>query len=121
MIDVQEGQVYPIEILISEIPGGSFNMMLFVEQLDANGRLIEPNPEPYTLFRTTLDLPEQPNGSRNGKLPSPSFKPYGPIWRVVRSATASSGGSGRGSGGLIGNRTQPRTARVNEDDDDLSL
>ncbi len=121
VIDVQEGQVYPIEILISEIPGGSFNMMLFVEQLDANGRLIEPNPEPYTLFRTTLDLPEQPNGSRNGKLPSPSFKPYGPIWRVVRSTTSTSGGRSGGSGGLIGSRTQPRTARVNEDDDDLSL
>ncbi len=121
-VEVQEGQVYPIEILISEIPGGSFNMMLFVEQLNANGQPLESPPEPYTLFRTTLDLPEQPNGSRNGKLPSPSFKPYGPIWRVVRSATASSGGgSGRGSGGLIGNRTQPRDARVSEDDEDLAL
>ena len=120
VIEVQEGQVYPIEILISEIPGGSFNMMLFVEQLDANGQPVESNPEPYTLFRTTLDLPEQPNGSRNGKLPSPSFKPYGPIWRVVRSAASSGGGSGSG-GSLIGGRTTPRTARVNEDDDDLSL
>ena len=117
VITVREGEVYPIEILISEIPGGSFNMMLFVEQLDASGRPIESNPEPYTLFRTTLDLPEQPNGSRNGKLPSPSFNPYGPIWRVVRSS-ASSGG---GSGSLIGGRTAPRTATVNEDDDDLSL
>ena len=114
---MQDGQVYPIEILISEIPGGSFNMMLFVEQLDASGHFSESNPEPYTLFRTTLDLPEQPNGSRNGKLPSPSFNPYGPIWRVVRSS-ASSGG---GSGSLIGGRTAPRTATVNEDDDDLSL
>ena len=33
---------------------------------------------------------------------------------------AGCGGSGSGSG-LIGSRTQPRTARVNEDDDDLSL
>ena len=119
-VEVQEGQVYPIEILISEIPGGSFNMMLFVEQAEADGRFSESNPEPYTLFRTTLDLPEQPNGSRNGKLPSPSFKPYGPIWRVVRS-TSSSGGSRSGSGGLVGTRTQPRDARVSEDDDDLSL
>ncbi len=118
VVEVQEGQVYPIEILISEIPGGSFNMMLFVEQLDASGRPIESNPEPYTLFRTTLDLPDQPNGSRNGKLPSPSFKPYGPIWRVVRS-TAS--GSRSGSGSLVGGRTSPRNAQVNEDDDDLSL
>ncbi len=117
VVEVQEGQVYPIEILISEIPGGSFNMMLFVEQLDASGHFSESNPEPYTLFRTTLDLPEQPNGSRNGKLPSPSFNPYGPIWRVVRSASS---GGGSGSGSLVG-RSAPRTATVNEDDDDLSL
>ncbi len=116
VVEVQEGQVYPIEILISEIPGGSFNMMLFVEQLDASGHFSESNPEPYTLFRTTLDLPEQPSGSRNGKLPAPSVNPYGPIWRVVRSSSSSGGGSGS----LVG-RSAPRTATVNEDDDDLSL
>ena len=50
----------------------------------------------------------------------PEFNPYGPIWRVVRSTSSSGGGSGSG-GTLLGNRTSPRTARVNEDDDDLSL
>ena len=41
---------------------------------------------------------------------------------AVRATASSGGGSGSGgSGGLIGNRTTPRTARVNEDDDDLSL
>jgi hypothetical protein len=73
---------------------------------DSSGRM--------TLFRTTLDLPEQPRRDY------PEFNPYGPIFRVVRS-TSSSGGSGGGSGSLIGSRTTPRTARVNEDDDDLSL
>ena len=51
----------------------------------------------------------------------PEFNPSGPIWRVVRSTASSGGGSGSGSGSLVGNRTTPRTARVNEDDDDLSL
>jgi hypothetical protein len=53
----------------------------------------------------------------------PQFNPYGPIFRVVRSTTSSGGGSGSGSGssGILGSRTTPRTARVNEDDDDLSL
>ena len=114
VLEVQEGQVYPIEVLISEIPGGEFNMVLFIEQLDANGQPLDPNPDRFTLFRTTLDLPEQP------KREHPPFNPFGPIWRVVRSTSGSSG-SGRGSGSLVGNRTQPRTARVSEDDDDLSL
>ena len=113
-ISVKEGEVYPIEVLISEIPGGHYSQALYIEQLDDNGQPLDPNPTRLTLFRTTLDLPEQPRGD------FPEFNPYGPIWRVVRSSTASSGG-GSGSGSLIGNRTTPRTARVNEDDDDLSL
>jgi len=120
VIEVQEGQVYPIEILISEIPGGNFCMLLFAEQLDENGDPLEPNPDSFTLFRTTLDLPEHPN--QRG---FPDFKPYGPIWRVVRSAEASSSGSSKNSSsstsGILGNRTSPRSAIVNEDDEDLSL
>ena len=64
-------------------------------------------------------MPEQPKGNM-----FPQFNPYGPIFRVVPSRTGSSGGGsggGSGSGSLLGNRTTPRTARVNEDDDDLSL
>jgi hypothetical protein len=113
-ISVKEGEVYPIEVLISEIPGGEYAQALYIEQLDENNQPLDPHPDRYTLFRTTLDLPEQPRTS------FPEFNPYGPIFRVVPSRTASSGGSG-GSGGLIGSRTTPRTARVNEDDDDLSL
>ena len=119
-ISIKEGEIYPIEILISEIPGGSYYQALYIERLDANNQPLEPNPDRMTLFRTTLDLPEQPKGNM-----FPQFNPYGPIFRAVSSRTASSGGgsggSGGGSGSLIGNRTTPRTARVNEDDDDLSL
>lgn len=118
VLEVQEGQVYPIEIMISEVPGGKFSMLLFAEQLDAAGQPLEPNPDTLMLFRTTLDLPEHPN-----QRDFPDFKPYGPIWRVVRStASTSGGGSGTSaSGNLLGNRTSPRSAIVNEDDDDLSL
>jgi len=113
-ISVVEGQVYPIEVLVSEIPGGDYSQALYIERLDDNNQpLMDDSSGRMTLFRTTLDLPEQPK--RN----FPEFNPYGPIFRVVRSNTSSGGGSG--SGGLIGNRTSPRTARVNEDDDDLSL
>jgi hypothetical protein len=124
VLEVEEGQVYPIEILISEVPGGEFTMLLFVEQLDENGQPLEPNPDSFTLFRTTLDLPPQNTREDDRRFFMPKFKPYGPIWRVVRS-TASGGGSGSGTGtasqSLLGNRTAPRTAVVNEDDEDLSL
>ena len=112
-ISVQEGQIYPIEVLISEIPGGHYSQALYIERLDDNNQpLMDDSSGRMTLFRTTLDLPEQPRRDY------PEFNPYGPIWRVVR-ATATSGGSGSGS--LLGGRNSPRTARVNEDDDDLSL
>ncbi|MBP5586406.1 MAG: hypothetical protein J6Y92_08655 [Lentisphaeria bacterium] len=116
-ISIREGEIYPIEILISEIPGGSYYQALYIERLDDHNQPLDPNPDRMTLFRTTLDLPEQPKGNM-----FPQFNPYGPLFRVVPSRTASSGGgSGSGSGTLLGNRTTPRTARVNEDDDDLSL
>ena len=124
-ISVKEGEIYPIEVLISEIPGGSYYQALYIERLDANNQPIDDNgnrlgshPDRMTLFRTTLDLPEQP---KSGMFPQ--FTPYGPIWRVVRSTASTSGGGGSGSGtsGILGNRTSPRTARVTEDDDDLSL
>ena len=113
-ISVVEGQVYPIEVLVSEIPGGDYSQALYIERLDDNNQpLMDDSSGRMTLFRTTLDLPEQPK--RN----FPEFNPYGPIFRVVRSTTSSGGGSGSGS--LIGGRNTPRSARVNEDDDDLSL
>ncbi len=127
VIEVEEGKVYPIEILITEFPGVWFNAVLFMEQLDENDQPINEDHELYTLFRTTLDLPQESELTlRDQANQLPKFKPYGPIWRVVRSTTASSGGgsggrSGSGTGSLLGNRTTPRTARVNEDDDDLSL
>ena len=116
VITVREGEVYPIEILISEIPGGDYYQALYIERLDDNGQPLDPNPDSRPLFRTTLDLPD-----KQPTLPFPQFPPYGPIFRAVRATVSSGGGSGGGSGGLIGNRTTPRTARVNEDDDDLSL
>ena len=119
-ISVREGEVYPIEVLISEIPGGHYAQALYIEQLDDNNQpLMNDSTGRMTLFRTTLALPEQP------KRDFPEFNPYGPIWKVVRSTASTGGGSGSGTGtasqSLLGNRTTPRTARVNENDDDLSL
>ena len=116
VITVKEGEIYPIEILISEMPGGSYHQALYVEQLDANGRPFESNPEYRPLFRTTLALPD-----RQPSLPYPKFAPYGPVWKVVNSAATAASGTGTATQSLLGNRTTPRSARVNENDDDLSL
>jgi len=118
VITVREGEIYPIEVLISEMPGGDFFEALYIERLDDNGQPLDPNTDSRSLFRTTLDLPD-----KQPTLPFPQFLPYGPIFRAVRT-TASAGGSGSGRGGsgsLLGNRTSQRTARVTENDDDLSL
>ena len=126
VLQVEEGNVYSIEILITEFPGIWFNAVLFMEQLDENDQPINEDHERYTLFRTTLDLPAKTDLTlKDQEDQLPKYKPYGPVWKVVRStpSTGEGGGSGTGtaSQSLLGNRTTPRTARVNENDDDLSL
>jgi len=123
VITVQEGEVYPIEVLISEMPGGSYYQALYIERLNNNGQPLDPNPSTRPLFRTTIALPE-----KQPSLPFPQFTTYdaGLIWKVVPSSSASGAGAGSSGSGIIsqtltGSRSTPRTARVNEDDDDLSL
>ncbi len=78
---VTAGATYPIEILISEIPGGLFSTALLIEekgtnyQKDATGSPILP------LFR--LDG-SQPDPEMNGEFPP--FAPEGPIWKSTGSS-----------------------------------
>jgi len=90
------------------------------ELKDGNGNYsLEPDPDRLTLFRTTLDFPEHP--TQRG---FPDFKPFGPIWRVVRSNTENTS-----SGDILKSRpqsvttkrTEPRAEQVSEDDEDLTL
>ncbi len=73
---VEKGKTYDIDILISEIPGGHFNAVLFIEkvdpkpqyELDARGCPILP------LFWTTKAIPKTGKG-----IP---YDRNGPVWRV---------------------------------------
>ena len=124
VLEVEEGQVYPIEILISEVPGGDFTLVLFIEQLDENGEPLEPDPDSFTLFRTTLDLPPQNTREDDRRFFMPKFKPYGPVWRVVNSAEASAGTekkNGKLPTSVLNTRMKSRPEVVNEDDEDLTL
>ncbi len=57
VFEVKEGQVYPIQVAVSEIPGGGFGFMLFIEDL-TEGKKVKPG-EKYDLFRTNFDLPDR--------------------------------------------------------------
>jgi hypothetical protein len=76
--EVREGVGYPIEILISEIPGGIFSTALLIQeegvtyQKDAGGLPILP------LFRLDHSLPDP---SIKGE--APPFDPNGPVWKLV--------------------------------------
>lgn len=80
-IKVQKGQVFPIEIVISEHGNGDFSTMLFVERLDDKGKPYKTYPEKLPLFRTTAHLPPHPTLSW-----FPDFEDEGPIWKVVDSS-----------------------------------
>lgn len=56
IFEVKEGQTYPIEIAISEIPGGKFGFVLFIEDV-TNGK--NSKAKKYDLFRTNFSLPNK--------------------------------------------------------------
>ena len=78
---VEANKVYPIEILVSEIPGGEMGAILLIEEIGAKdvkkdkqfGSPILP------LFRTNYALPEPAKGE------APPFDPVGIIWKAVKS------------------------------------
>ncbi len=55
--EVKEGQEYPIQIVLSEIPGGGFGFVLFIEDL-TDGKKVKPG-EKFDLFRTNLEIPDR--------------------------------------------------------------
>lgn len=52
-IDVVEGKIYPVEVLISEIPGGAFGFVLLTQQKGENGY----DNNKFDLFRTNFSCP----------------------------------------------------------------
>ena len=78
IISVRQGEVIPIEILIGDV-GGNFNYVLFVERLDTNGKVLNPD-KPLLLFRTSNDLPPSFTDSS-----AVAYDKNSPIWKVVDS------------------------------------
>ncbi|HTJ78787.1 MAG TPA: PA14 domain-containing protein, partial [Rariglobus sp.] len=75
-MQLQSGQYYPIDIAISEAPGGRFYAYLFVQE---DGVTYEKNPDGtpiLPLFRVAPGNTEQVRGA-------PAFMPNGPIWKAL--------------------------------------
>ena len=79
---VQEGKTYPIEILISEVPGGFFGFALLIQKKE--GKQYDNNK--FDLFRTNFscptagDLQQLLQGNLRGSLEMPPFNTDSPIW-----------------------------------------
>ncbi len=78
--EVHANVTYPIEILVSEIPGGEFGAVLLIEEIGAKYTMDKNFPKSpiLTLFRTNYANPEPAPGE------APPFDPVGIVWPVVK-------------------------------------
>ena len=56
VFEVKEGEVYPIQVIVAEIPGGQFGFVLLMEDV-TNGPGKKGDPKRYDLFRTNFAVP----------------------------------------------------------------
>lgn len=74
---VTEGKTYPIEIVLSEIPGGVFTSMLFIEEA---GATYQKDPAGYPILPIFRLDSSQPDTSQEQM---PPFDAHGPVWKFV--------------------------------------
>lgn len=83
---VKEGNIYPIEIAVSEFPGGKLGFVLFIEDITHG---VKNNAKRYDIFRTCDTNPDPAKvmkalrdaGCYSGEYKIP-FNEESPIWRV---------------------------------------
>ncbi len=76
--EVQAGKTYPVEILISEIPGGLFSTYLLIQEEGVEYKKDPAGCPILPIFR--LDN-SQPDPSLKGE--APPYDPNGPVWKGV--------------------------------------
>lgn len=78
--EARQGNKYPIEILLSEIPGGIFHAALLIEEIGANYQKGPDGAPLLPLFR--LGEAAASGGESQGGLPP--FDPHGAPWKLVQ-------------------------------------
>lgn len=91
VFDVKEGEVYPIQIMVTEVPGGKFGVLLLIEDMSEGLKSNNPN-NVYHLFRTNfstpsdksiLELLKKDRCNVGDKLEVPKYNPESLIWVAV--------------------------------------
>jgi hypothetical protein len=78
VFEAAAGQSYPIDILLSELPGGIFSASLLIEEIGATYEK-DPTGSPILpLFRSDRSAPAEPTPGS-----SPPYAPDGPVWKVT--------------------------------------
>ena len=87
VFEVKEGETCPIEIMVSEVPGGAFGFVLFIQDMSST------NKKDIALFRTNFSLPDKAELQKllkeakgqwgNGEMQAPAYNPDSPIWVAV--------------------------------------
>ncbi|MGC4016417.1 MAG: hypothetical protein QM755_18130 [Luteolibacter sp.] len=77
--EANAGTEYEMEILISEVPGGSFGALLYIEEIGATYQKTSTGAPILPLFRLDSSLPAvKPNDQ------AAPFDPGGPVWKLGR-------------------------------------
>ncbi|RYD41620.1 MAG: hypothetical protein EOP85_12405, partial [Verrucomicrobiaceae bacterium] len=78
VFQAQAGKSYPIDILLSELPGGLFCACLLIEEVGAKYQTTSDGTPILPLFRFDNSVPP-PATTDN----APPYDPNGPVWKVV--------------------------------------
>lgn len=78
VFEAEQGKNYPIDILLSELPGGLFCGALLIEEVGVDYEKASSGSPILPLFRFDNGVPEPTNADN-----APPYDPKGPVWKVV--------------------------------------
>ena len=94
VFEVKEGETYPIQVVVSEVPGGGFGFCLFIEDVTnmSAEKLASKDKRNFDLFRTNFNMPtrkeleaqlKEGNANLWGSFQLPPPHEDSPIWPAV--------------------------------------